>query len=249
MVGHMFRHFKQVPIIFSLLLSSGFVWASTIDNNDPFEKFNRGVFIFNEQADRYLLKPIAKTYKFVTPDPIERGVERAFDNLEELIHVANDLLQGKLAQGANDGGRFLINSTLGFLGFFDVANQMGLKKSDGEDFGQTLGFWGVKQGPYLVLPLLGPSSLRDAPSRIVDGFVNPIANVDHIPTRNSIFGGEIISSRAALIDVEELISGDRYLFTRDIYLQRRKYLVNDGQLEDAFGDDYDDFSNDFDGFE
>jgi phospholipid-binding lipoprotein MlaA len=212
-------------------------------NVDPLEGMNRAIFSFNEQADRFVLKPIAQGYRFVTPDPVEHGISRMFSNVGEVISVPNDLLQGKFGQAANDTGRFLVNSTLGLAGFFDVASKMGLEKSDGEDFGQTLGRWGVGSGPYLVLPLFGPSTLRDGPSKIVDSFANPITYVDHVPTRNSIYGTQIVVVRADLIDAEELISGDKYTFLRDVYLQRREYLVNDGLVEDSFGEDYEDYED------
>jgi len=209
---------------------------------DPWEGFNRAVFTFNDKADTYVLRPVAKGYKAVTPDPVEQGVGRMFANLGEIVSVGNSLLQGKFRQAGHDTGRFLINSTVGVLGFFDVASEFGLYKNEREDFGQTLGAWGVSSGPYLVLPFLGPSTLRDAPARLVDGYANPINTVDHVPTRNSIYGVDVVSGRAELLDAEKLISGDRYVFIRDVYLQRRAYLVNDGELDDDF-DDYDDLDD------
>lgn len=124
-------------------------------DNDPLEGFNRAMFSFNDTADRWALKPVARGYRAVTPDPIERGVARMFGNLGEVLNVVNDVLQGKLGQAGNDGGRFIINSTVGVAGF-DVAEHWGLPKSDGEDFGQTFATWGAGQGPYLVLPFLAP---------------------------------------------------------------------------------------------
>ena len=207
---------------------------------DPLEPYNRVMFQFNETADRYFMKPVARGYRAVTPDPVERGLSRMFDNVGEVVNVANDLLQGKFDQAANDAGRLLINSTLGLAGFFDVAADMGLDKSDGEDFGQTLGRWGLGSGPYLVLPFLGASTLRDGPARFVDGQIDPISDIDHIPTRNSIYGVDLVVTRAELLKAEELVTGDRYTFIRDVYLQRREYLVNDGEFEDPFGGDYGD---------
>ncbi|HAD08918.1 MAG TPA: hypothetical protein DCF62_05515, partial [Porticoccaceae bacterium] len=169
------------------------------------------------------------------PDVIERGVARMFGNLGEVLNVVNDVLQGKLGQAGNDGGRFIINSTVGLVGFFDVAQHWGLPKSDGEDFGQTFATWGMGQGPYLVLPFFGPSNLRDAPGRVFDSFLNPIAYVDHVPTRNELYGANVLSDRAELLEAEKLIRGDKYSFIRDVYLQRRDYLINDGQVEDDFG--------------
>lgn len=207
------------------------------DGQDPLEGMNRAIFSFNETADRFVLKPIAQGYHYVLPDPVERGIGRVFGNVGEIINVFNGLLQGKFAQASNDSGRFLINSTLGIAGIFEVAEGLGLEKNAGEDFGQTLGHWGVGEGAYLVLPFFGPSTLRDAPGRVVDSFLNPIGEIDHVPTRNQIYGVSVLSSRAGLLEAEELISGDKYSFIRDAYLQRREYLVNDGKVEDDFGED------------
>ena len=214
-------------------------------NDDPFEPYNRVMFTVNDTADRFLFKPLAQGYKAVTPDPAEHGIDRMLQNLGEVVNVSNDLLQGKFVQAANDSGRFVINSTVGLAGFFDVARDLGLKRSEGEDFGQTLGRWGVKSGPYLVLPLLGSSTLRDGPARFVDSFINPVNEIDHIPTRNSIYGTDFLNTRVQLLDAEQLVSGDKYSFIRDIYLQRREYLVNDGQSEDSFGDDFGDYNDGF----
>lgn len=208
-------------------------------DNDPLEGFNRAMFSFNDTADRWALKPVARGYRAVTPDPIERGVARMFGNLGEVLNVVNDVLQGKLGQAGNDGGRFIINSTVGVAGFFDVAEHWGLPKSDGEDFGQTFATWGAGQGPYLVLPFFGPSNFRDAPGRVFDSFLNPVGHVDHVPTRNELYGANVLSGRAELLRAEKLIKGDKYSFIRDVYLQRRDYLIYDGQIEDDFGgDDY-----------
>ena len=159
-----------------------------------------------------------------------------FSNLDELTNIANSLLQAKFGQAANDTGRFLINSTLGIGGLFDVAERAGLPKSEGEDFGQTLGAWGVGEGPYLMLPLVGPSTLRDAPSKYIDSFANPVSELDDVSARNSLRLLSLVSTRAELLGLDDVISGDSYLFVRDVYLQRREYLVNDGAIEDDFGD-------------
>jgi len=214
--------------------------ADSTANVDPWEGFNRKIFAFNDTLDRYLLKPVAKGYQTVTPDPIEHAFSNAFSNLKEVRNIVNDLLQGKLSQASNDTGRLLVNTTLGLAGFFDVAKHMGLAKSDGEDFGQTLATWGVGQGPYVVLPLLGPSTLRDVGGIPVNSLADPIGRVDHVPTRNSAWATELVGLRASLLAAESLISGDKYAFMRDAYLQRRNYLVNDGQVEDDFGGDFGD---------
>jgi phospholipid-binding lipoprotein MlaA len=222
-------------LLTGILLSNQAVADSTETTEDPWEGFNRKVFVFNDTLDTYALKPVAKGYRAITPDPVENGISRMFSNLGEIRNVLNDLLQGKFSQAGNDTGRFLVNTTIGLVGFFDVADDLGMPKSDGEDFGQTLGAWGVGEGPYLVLPLFGPATLRDGPAKVVDMLVNPISEVDHVPTRNTIYGVDVVSTRADLLKAEKLIKGDKYSFIRDVYLQRREHLVEDGQVEDDFG--------------
>lgn len=215
--------------------------ASAQDSEyDPWEGFNRAVFSFNEVADKIIAKPLAKGYRAITPDPIEHSISRVFSNLSEVRNVLNDLLQGKPGLAVNDGGRFLINSTLGLLGVFDVADKLGLSKSDGEDFSQTLAHWGVDRGPYLMLPFMGPSSLRGVVSLPLDTYSNPVTYIDDVPTRNSITFLGLIELRASLLDSEGLISGDRYIFLREAYLQRRDYLINDGEIEEDSFDDFED---------
>ena len=185
--------------------------------------------------DKYFLKPVTKGYKYVTPDFVEDRVSSFFSNLLELGNIFNAILQGKGKDAAHYSGRFLFNTTFGIAGLFDVANEMGLEKTDSEDFGQTLGAWGVGSGPYIVLPFLGPSTLRDGLGLPVDAYTDPVTHLDHVPTRNALTFTEIVDTRAKLLSSEELISGDRYVFIRDAYLQRREYLVKDGEVEDTFG--------------
>jgi len=160
-----------------------------------------------------------------------------FSNLGEVLNIVNDVLQGKIGQAGNDTGRLFLNSTFGIAGFFDVARHAGLEKSDGEDFGQTFATWGVGEGAYVVLPFLGPSTLRDAPGLLLDSVFDPIGEIDHVPTRNQVYGTKVLSTRAGLLEAEKLVKGDKYTFIRDVYLQRRQFLVNDGEVEDDFGDD------------
>jgi phospholipid-binding lipoprotein MlaA len=216
---------------------------------DPWENFNRKIFQFNEAADRWVLKPVARGYRKITPDPVEQGVSNFYSNLWEVRNVLNDVLQWKWVQAGNDTGRFLINSTIGIAGVFDVAQHMNLERNEGEDFGQTLAVWGVDSGPYLVLPFLGPSTVRDGAAIPVDWLANPIEEIDHRSTRNSLIALGFVSARAELIQAEAFISGDRYVFIREAYLQRRNYLVNDGEVEDDF-DDFGDFDgNDYGDYE
>lgn len=231
--------------IFSLaavfaLFSTLAITPALANDGDRLENLNRKVFYVNERLDHYALRPAAVTYRKLMPNPLEKGVDNFFSNLDEVTNVFNDLLQGKFGQAAHDSGRFLLNTTLGLGGIFDVAQRAGLEKSDGEDFGQTLAVWGVGEGPYLMLPLLGPSTLRDAPSKFVDTITSPFSYVDDVRTRNTARGVDLLAKRASLLEVDDIISGDKYLFVRDVYLQRSRYLVNDGAIEDDFGD-FDDY--------
>jgi phospholipid-binding lipoprotein MlaA len=205
-------------------------------NPDPWESFNRKIYAFNDVADRYFLRPIAKGYQWIAPQFIEDGVHHMFNNVGEIGNILNSLLQAKFKNSAIDTGRLLINSTVGLLGFFDIASKMGLDSHE-EDFGQTLGYWGVHSGPYIVVPLLGPRTIRDGLGGVADSFTDPVGYIEHVPTRNQIYGVRVVDLRAQLLQSEELITGDRYVFIRDAYLQRREFLVKDGVIEDSFGDD------------
>ena len=207
---------------------------------DPYQAVNQKIFSFNKFLDDHLARPVAKFYVAVTPDPVERGIANVFDNLKEVTNVVNDLLQGKFVQAANDSGRFAINSTLGIAGLFDVASLLSLKKSDGEDFGQTLGYWGVSEGPYIMLPFMGPSTLRDAPSYFVDQLTDPLDYLDNSTDETVTAALNVVNTRASLLEYDNLLSGDNYTLIRDVYLQRRAYQVNDGEVEDEF-DDLDDY--------
>lgn len=240
----MFKSFVSALVIAGAIVISGCSSTSAVDNQaadiysderDPWENANRAIFRFNETADRYVMKPVAKGYKFITPDPVETGVSNVFSNLGEPVNAFNNTLQGKFKQAGIDLSRLLINSTLGIGGVFDLAKTMGLEPGDGEDFGQTLATWGVPQGPYLVLPFMGPSTLRDGPAMLVDGQLGVIDEIDHVPTRNQVYGLRVLDIRSRLLDIEELMSGDAYTFMRDAYLDRRDYLINDGEVEDDFG--------------
>lgn len=200
---------------------------------DPWEGFNRAIFRFNDTLDTYALKPIAQGYQTVTPQFLEDGVHNVFGNIADVGNLANNLLQGKLHDAGVDTGRLIFNSTFGLLGFFDVAKHMGLRRSD-EDFGQTLGAWGVQSGPYVVLPLLGPSTVRDTTGLVPDSLLEPYRYIGHVPTRNLTRGVAVIDTRASLLSAEKLISGDKYIFIRNAYLQNREFKVQDGQVEDDF---------------
>ncbi len=219
--------------------------APVVKNRDPWEGFNRQMYRFNDVLDRAILKPAAKGYKAITPDPVEHGVTNVFANLGEVSTILNSVLQWKWKSAAHSTGRFVVNSTLGLVGVIDVAQHVGLQKAPGEDFGQTLATWGVGSGPFVVLPFFGPSTIRDGLGSAVDWYVDPLTHVDHEETGLALKAVRTIDSRARLLEVEELASGDRYSFIRDAYLQRRDFLIKDGAVEDDFGaeDEFEDFES------
>lgn len=223
---------RQFTIIYFFAgMLSLFSSACLAAEEDPFEPFNRTVFAFNDTLDRWLLKPTAKVYQAVMPEFAERGVRNVFSNLGEVRNTVHNTLQGKLGGTLSSTSRFLINSTVGIGGLFDVATKIGIS-SQTEDFGQTLGVWGVNSGPYLVLPLFGPSSLRDGFSKITDPFLDPItyAPLD-TAERLGVNAVEIIQLRADLLAAESLLMGDRYLLLRQAYLSKREFDVLDGRIE------------------
>jgi phospholipid-binding lipoprotein MlaA len=217
------------------------------DPRDPWERFNRSVFNFNEALDKAIAKPIAKGYVKVTPRVVRSGISNAYSNLDTVPTIINDVLQGKIGQAGHDSARFLMNSTLGLGGLFDPASAAGLDSND-EDLGQTLGKWGVKAGPYLMLPVLGPSSARDAFSRAADTFLEPVWYLEDDSTRYLIRLGDLLDQRASLLELDAQLerSYDRYAFIRNAWIQRREYQVKDGnvddqslELEEEFKDDPD----------
>ncbi|MEM6640706.1 MAG: VacJ family lipoprotein [Pseudomonadota bacterium] len=212
------------------------MWGCSHTAVDPYEQTNRKIQAFNDGADRVLFKPVAKAYRTVTPDFAEAGIANFISNLNEPYTALNQLLQGKPGLAIHDLGRFLINSTFGLGGLIDAGTDLGLEKHT-EDLGQTLGVWGMGAGPYLVLPIFGPSNPRDAIGLIGNNLGNPPVYLEDRGARNAAVGMQIIDARAQLLKAERLIRGDRYLFLRDAYLQRRDYLVNDGVVEDSFLDD------------
>lgn len=199
---------------------------------DPIEGFNRGVFAFNEGVDKVVLKPVAQGYEAVAPVPVRKGVGNFFANVDDVLIAVNNLLQGKVPDAASDISRLAINSTLGILGLFDVASEMGLEKHN-EDFGQTLGRWGIGTGAYVVLPLFGPRDVRDTVGLVANRGLDPVARIYPVNVRNSLSGTRFISDRAELLPadraIEEASLGDKYGYIRDTYLQRREYLVYDGK--------------------
>ncbi len=202
--------------------------ANPTHPQDPLESLNRKIFQFNETADKAVLKPVAKGYDAVMPEFAKLMVTNFFSNLEDVVTTANDLLQFKFAQAASDGSRVLFNSTFGVFGLFNVTDRL---EKHSEDFGQTLGYWGVGNGPYIVLPFFGPSALRDSVGLYADAISNPGNHIQDISTRNQLYVLDKINIRAKLIAQEKLLDTaalDRYSFLRDAYLQRRISQVHDG---------------------
>ncbi len=228
---------KKIVTIFFLSLSvflSGCATTGTTDSRDPIEGLNRSIYSFNDSLDKAIFKPVAKSYRAVVPGPIDKGITNFFGNIEDFVTTINDLLQFKFRQGGSDAFRVLVNTTIGILGIFDVASTMGFEKHD-EDFGQTLGYWGVGNGPYLVLPILGPSTLRDVTGILVDNFnFDPIYQIDYIPTRNSLLLTEALDNRADLLGASAVLDKaalDRYDFLKESYLQKREFAVKDGAVD------------------
>lgn len=204
-----------------------------VHEQDPWESWNRKVYGFNETLDRWALRPVAKGYRAVTPKRVRRSVRNVFRNAGEGRNLMNNLLQAKFYDAGVDISRFVFNTTFGVFGVFDVATKMGLQGNN-EDFGQTLGKWGVRSGPYVVLPLLGPSTLRDAPAMIPDTYTSVYPYISNYHVRYGMAGVQIISIRESLLDTEKLMGGDKYSFIRNAYLQNRAYKVYDGDVEDDF---------------
>jgi len=220
------------------------------DPRDPIEPVNRAVFKFNDTVDRTVLKPVAQGYRAAVPELVRHGVSNFFSNLWDPWIALNQVLQGKVEEGATDLMRFVTNTTFGLGGIFDVASEGGMEKHN-EDFGQTLGVWGLETGPYLVLPILGPSNVRDGTGRVADSFGHLAQrgpewlDFEHdVAWRNSLLAAELIDTRAQLLDASNVLEEaalDRYSFVRNAYLQRRRSLVHDGNPPpERYDDDYED---------
>lgn len=226
----MMRWARNLVIGLLLCGAAGCATTAGSDARDPLEGFNRAMYSFNDGFDQAIGKPIATAYKEVLPDPVRTWVRNFFANLYDVWTGVNNLLQGKPADAVTDWARFAFNTTIGLFGINDVATEMGLEKHE-EDLGQTLGRWGMDEGAYLVWPFFGPSSMRDSAGGLVDYWVDPI--VRHRPkgVRGVIWGTRAISKRADLLDASRILEEaalDKYVFTRDAYLQRRRSQVYDG---------------------
>ena len=220
-----------VSVAFAAVVLGGLGGCATTESNpkDPFESFNRAMFAVNEGID-VVVKPVAKGYDAAAPLPVKAGIGNFFGNLWDVLTAVNNLLQGKGSQGFSDIGRVLINSTIGIGGVFDVASEIGLEKHM-EDFGQTMGVWGVDEGPFFFWPLIGPRTTRDTFGWAVDSFMDPVWYVDNIALRNSMVGVRYIDLRASLLQTDKLVDQaaiDRYTYIRDAYLQNRRSEIRDG---------------------
>lgn len=239
---------RTLLILFFILLGSGCATVQVPDEHDPFESFNRAAYAFNDDLDKALLKPLATGYQKVVPGAVNTSISNFFSNLDDVIVLANDILQLKLEQTLSDFARITFNTTFGLAGLFDVATQMDLPKHS-EDFGQTLGRWGVASGPYLVLPFLGPSTVRDGVALPVDWAVDPLYDIKDDNTRWGAIGLKVVDTRAGLLRASRILDTaalDPYTFMRDAYLQRRQNLVYDGNPPQSAIDNFDPFAEEFD---
>lgn len=226
------RSLRCVCLVAAMFVVGG--CATGKDPRDPFEPFNRSVYKFNDTVDKAVLQPTARAYRAVLPPFVRRSVSNVFSNMNDVRVVLNNTLQGKFTTAYSDFGRVAINSTLGVLGLFDIASEAGIEKHN-EDFGQTLGWWGVADGPFIMLPIFGPSTARDTAGFVVDRYTDPLNQVDPSRAQNQLTATRLVNRRAELLDasrVLDTVALDQYQFVRDGYLQRRRSLVYDGRPPD-----------------
>jgi phospholipid-binding lipoprotein MlaA len=232
------RLLLHIAIAFSGLFASA---AQCAENIDPWEPMNRRIFAFNETLDQYILRPTAKGYRAVVPDPAERGISNFIANVYEFNSIFNSLLQGRPGNAFTSAGRFVVNSTVGLAGLIDVATPMGIEHSP-TDFDQTLYTWGVESGPFLMLPVFGPRTVRSASGYFVDTYTSLPSFIDDEPYAYLFWTVEAVDIRAQLLKADELVTGDRYIFIRNAYLERRQFILSGEQVEDSFGtDEYEEF--------
>ena len=230
---------KRLTLVVAAIVAlAGLSGCATTANNpkDPFESFNRAMFSVNEGID-VVVKPVAKGYDEVMPVPVKTGIGNFFGNIADVWIAFNNFLQGKPVDGVSDVGRFLVNSTVGIVGLVDVASEIGLEKH-AEDFGQTLGLWGINGGPYLFWPIIGPRNVRDTFGFVVDASVDPVAHLEDVSARNVLMGVRFIDLRASLLPADKVVEQaafDKYNYIRDAYFQNRRSAIHDGNpppLED-----------------
>jgi len=227
--------------LIAILVISLMTGCATTTNKDPLEGLNRGIYKFNDVADKAVFKPVAGAYKAVAPTPVQTGISNFFANLRTFMTTINQVLQFKFNKAAESATRFVVNTTVGIAGFIDVASKTGIPQYK-EDFGQTLGYWGVGNGAYLMLPFLGPSTLRDTGGLAFDTMLlDPLGYVENVRVRNTLYGTFFISTRASYLPGSDLLDEaalDPYTFMRDAYLQRRENQVADGEVAAKSTDDF-----------
>lgn len=230
-------HALRLAIVTGVVVLTGCASGPNAVARDPLEPFNRGVYGFNEALDSSVIRPVARAYQDVTPTPVRTGITNFFANIADVWSTLNNALQLKPAQTVETGARVAVNTVVGILGIFDVATSLQLERHP-EDFGQTLGYWGVPSGPYVVLPVLGPSTLRDTASLPVDTKGNLVRHVEEVPTRNTLTAVNLVDRRARLLKATDQIDTmaiDKYTFVRDVFLQKRLSDVWDGNPPDTGG--------------
>jgi len=228
---------KVITVFSCMLFLSACATTSALDERDPWEGFNRGVFTFNETMDNFLFEPVGKVYDFITPDPIDNSISNFFNNIAMLPVIANDILQLKFTQMVNDFVRLFLNSSIGLFGLFDIASDANLHSS-GEDFGQTLAHWGIGSGPYVVVPFFGPATVRDAVGFAVDrGLMSPIAHIDDDLTQAGLLALNYVDFKSDILSTSSLIgeaSLDKYDFIKNAYFQRRDSQINNEEFAEDF---------------
>jgi len=224
------------PVVTVLcLLLAGLFSAASYAEEDPWESFNRSIYSFNNTADTYLVKPVAQGYAYIMPEVGRKGVNNFFNNLLDVNAALNGFLQGRVDQGLENVGRVIINSTVGIFGLFDVATKLGVPQYQ-TDFGHTLSIWGVPQGPFVMLPFLGPSTMRSGVGTAFDAYASPMGQMGNSDPAWGLRVFNIVDLRAGLLGADELLSGDQYIFLRDAYLQQRRLQISDGKLVDDFSE-------------
>lgn len=226
---------RYILLLFLALPVSAALGKEAPVNIDPWESVNRKIFAFNETLDRYILRPAAVGYDWVMPDAAQRGVGNFIANIYEFNSIFYALLQGRPSGAAENTARFMVNTTVGVAGFFDVATRMGIQPNY-TDFGQTMAVWGVKKGPFVMLPVFGPRTVRSGVGYFVDTYTSIPALIDSRETAYIFWTVEVVDYRARLLDADDLITGDRYIFVRDAYMQSREAFLNGGVVVDNFSD-------------
>ncbi len=225
---------KILSVGLSMILLSACATTGSLDERDPWEGFNRGVYSFNETMDTVLFDPLGKAYNFIMPEFLDKGVTNFFSNIAQIPVIGNDILQFKLDQAVNDTVRLFLNSTIGLLGFFDVSTEAGLPSSKA-DFGQTLAQWGVNSGPYLVVPFFGSATIRHVAGFAVDGALNPIVYIDNDTTKAGLLSLNFVDVKSDLLSAVDLLEEaavDKYEFTKNAYFEKRSNKINGGEFTD-----------------